>query len=157
MLANGGDVINGNGYSQIKYVLNSHFLMDLRIKMMPVSGRSDFEESGEKWREIWQQKSGGVAGREYLSGWHSNAVSINVPGHLLNQATAGRLEDIQLSLSSNGHSVPQKHRKTTLATKTTAEGQFGIRKRFANDTLCRHVVAGESLPLRGGKLVKLCE
>lgn len=109
MLANSGDVINGDGYSQIKYVLNSHFLMDLRIKMMPVSGRSDFEESGEKWREIWQHKSGGVAGREYLSGWHSNAVSINVPGHLLNQATAGRLEDIQLSLSSNGHSVPQKH------------------------------------------------
>lgn len=44
-----------------------------------------------------RQKSGDVGVREYLSGWHSNAVSINVPGHLLNQATAPRLDDVQLS------------------------------------------------------------
>lgn len=49
-------------------------------------GGKGAEESGEKWREIWQQRSrGGVGGREYLSGRHSNAVSINAPGHLLNQ------------------------------------------------------------------------
>lgn len=46
-----------------------------------------------------KQKSAGVRGREYLSGWHSNTVSINVPGHLLNQATAVRLDDVQLSSS----------------------------------------------------------
>lgn len=46
-----------------------------------------------------KQRSSGVGGREYLSGWHSNAVSINVPGHLLNQATAVRLDDVQLSPS----------------------------------------------------------
>ncbi len=46
-----------------------------------------------------KQRSGGVGGREYLSGRHSNAVSINVPGHLLNQATAVRLHDVQLSSS----------------------------------------------------------
>lgn len=85
--------------------------MDPLIGTMAVSeGMTVCEESGEEWREIWQQRSAGVAGREYLSGWHSNAVSINVPGHLLNQATAGRLEDVQPSLSSSGHSVPQKHR-----------------------------------------------
>lgn len=85
--------------------------MDPLIGTMAVSeGMTVCEESGEEWREIWQQRSAGVAGREYLSGWHSNAVSINVPGHLLNQATAGRLEDVQQSLSSSGHSVPQKHR-----------------------------------------------
>lgn len=48
-----------------------------------------------------------------MSGRHSNAVSINVPGHLLNQATAVRLDDIQLSLSWNGHSVQQRHQKST--------------------------------------------
>lgn len=74
-----------------------------------VEGMTVCEESGEERREIWQQRSAGVAGREYLSGWHSNAVSINVPGHLLNQASAGRLEDIQPSPSSSGHAVPQKH------------------------------------------------
>lgn len=46
-----------------------------------------------------KQRSGGVGGREYLSGRHSNTVSINVPGHLLNQATAVRLDDVLLSLS----------------------------------------------------------
>lgn len=46
-----------------------------------------------------KQRSSGVGGREYLSGRHSNAVSINVPGHLLNQATAVRLDDVQLSPS----------------------------------------------------------
>lgn len=46
-----------------------------------------------------KQRSDGVGGREYLSGWHSNTVSINVPGHLLNQATAVRLHDVHLSPS----------------------------------------------------------
>lgn len=68
--------------------------------------------SGEKRWEIWQQGSGGVGGREYLSGWHSNTVSINVSGHLLNQATAAQRDSIRLSLSWNGQSVQQCIKKS---------------------------------------------
>lgn len=68
--------------------------------------------SGEKRWEIWQQGSGGVGGREYLSGWHSNTVSINVSGHLLNQATAAQRDGIRLSLSWNGQSVKQCIKKS---------------------------------------------
>lgn len=50
-------------------------------------------------RDLAAEERGSVGLREYLSGWHSNAVSINVPGHLLNQATATRLDDVQLSPS----------------------------------------------------------
>lgn len=46
-----------------------------------------------------KQRSAGVGGREYLSGRHSNTVSVNVPGHLLNQATAVRIDDVHLSPS----------------------------------------------------------
>lgn len=56
--------------------------------------------------------SGGVGGRAYLSGWHSNTVSINVSGHLLNQATAVQLDDIRLSLSWNGQSMEQCIKKS---------------------------------------------
>lgn len=96
------------------------------------------EESGEKWREICQQRSGGVGGREYLSGWHSNAVSINVPGHLLNQATAVRQDGIQRSLSYSGHSLQQKHRETQEAAHRTAKKKSAIR------------IAGESSPFFWG-------
>lgn len=76
-------------------------MMEMLMKTMVISEGSGAEESGEKRCGIWQQRSTGAVvlegAREYLSGRHSNAVSINIPGHLLNQATAVRLEDARLS------------------------------------------------------------
>lgn len=39
--------------------------------------------------------------------------------------------------------------KTAQATKITAKKRFDIRIRCANDSSCRHVVAGESSSLQG--------
>lgn len=95
------------------------------------------------------QRSGGVGGREYLSGRHSNTVSINVPGHLLNQATAARLDDVQLSPSSNGHSMQRRHQKQPQREKTTAKQRFDPSIRSAHDGSCHHVAAGESSAVLG--------
>lgn len=65
--------------------------------------RERAEEPGEKWRAIWQQSSAGVGESEYLRGRYSNGISINVPGHLLNRATAVRLDDVQLSPRYDRH------------------------------------------------------
>ena len=73
-----------------------------------------------------RQRRTGVGGREYLSGRHSNAVSINVPGHLLNQATAVKLDDIQLSTElewtfGGANSIR--------AAKTSMKWEFGLKAR----------------------------
>lgn len=74
-----------------------------------------------------KQRSCGVGGREYLSGRHSNAVSINVPGHLLNQATAVRLDDVQLSPKLQWTFYAAKSIKNNMRIKNNCETEIWSR------------------------------